>query len=88
MKAKYKGKLVDIGKPFRLKSGGSKEMGVYSICDGEVKLIKFGSNKMRLNRQFPQRKKSYCARSKPLSEAGDKCSPNYWSRKRWKCKNP
>lgn len=82
------GKKLRLEKPFRSKKG-NKEMAVYvkNPKTGRINLVRFGDSKMRLNKQFTSRKKSYCARSKNLSKKEDKLSPNYWSRKRWECKN-
>jgi len=79
---------VELDKPFRSRKAG-KEMAVYVMNQktGRVNLIRFGDSGMRLNKQFPKRRNSYCARSKGIkSSKPSKLSPNYWSRKRWLCK--
>jgi len=85
-------RLVPLEKPIRLKKSvqkkTNKEFKVYVRDNkGEIRKVLFGDPDRRLNWQFSKRRKSYCARSKPLSKGGDKLSPNFWSRKRWRCKN-
>ena len=59
---------------------------VVKACkDGEEKLIHFGDPNMRIKKDSPDRKKSYCARSAGIKGAKDKLSANYWSRKSWSC---
>lgn len=76
-----------LNKPIR-EVKGSKEYKVYvrNPKTGRVNTVRFGDASSRLGVNNPKRRKSYCSRSKPLSRPGDKLSPNYWSRKRWKCK--
>jgi hypothetical protein len=67
------------------RSSDSKKTHVVKACqDGEEKLVRFG-HKMPDGTSDPERKKSYCARSKGIGKLKDKLSANYWSRKNWKC---
>lgn len=85
----YRGRKVVLEKPIRT-PGKSKEFKVYvkNPKTNNINVVRFGDKNLSLKSHIPARKKSYCARSKPLSKRGDKTSPNYWSRKRWQCRNP
>ena len=50
-----------------------------------VRLIHFGDPNMKIKKNIPARKKSYCARSAGIKGANTKLSANYWSRKFWDC---
>lgn len=83
--AKYRGKDVNLNKPFRT-PGESKKFAVYVKNDkGNVVKVRFGSKNMSIKSNIPSRKKSYCARSGGIKGTNDKTSPNYWSRKKWNC---
>jgi hypothetical protein len=53
------------------------------------KVIKHGQKGVRIGRVGSAKWKSYCARSlgiaKKYPSARKKCSPNYLSRRKWKC---
>lgn len=80
--ATYKGKQVTLNKPM---PGDVKKSKVYVDPDGDGKATKvnFGDKNMSIKKNNPDRKRSYCARSKPLGN--DKTKANYWSRKAWDC---
>lgn len=76
-----------LNKPFRTPNG-PKEMAVYvkNPKTGRINIVRFGSKDYRLNKQFINRKTSYCSRSGGIkSSKPNVLSPNYWSRKRWRC---
>jgi hypothetical protein len=84
--AKYRGKDVKLNKPFRT-PGESKKFAVYvkNPSTGNVNKVRFGDPRMRIKKDQPERKKSYCARSSGIKGANDRLSPNYWSRRAWEC---
>lgn len=83
----FQGKIVTLEKPIR-EVMGRKEFKVYvrHPKTKKIKIVRFGDSKLSLKSHIPGRKKSYCARSAGI-KTGEypKLSPNYWSRKRWKC---
>jgi hypothetical protein len=80
--ATYKGKTVPLNKPMK---GDVKKSKVYVDPDGDGKAqkVNFGDKNMSIKKDQPNRKKSDCARSKPLGN--DKTKANYWSRNAWDC---
>ena len=55
-------------------------------CEGgKEKLIRFGDANMKIKKNIPARKKSYCSRSAGIKGARSKLSANYWSRRAWDC---
>lgn len=77
--ADYKGKKVNIGKPFRT-SGESKKFAVY-VKDpktGNIKKIRFGDPKLTVKNDNPARAKSFRARHK-CSEKKDRMKAGYWA---------
>jgi len=51
----------------------------------QVRLIHFGDPNLKIKKNIPARKRSYCARSGGIKGASDKLSANYWSRRAWDC---
>lgn len=80
--ATYKGKTVPLNKPMK---GDVKKSKVFVDPDGDGKAqkVNFGDKTMSIKKNQPERKRSYCARSKPLGN--DKTKANYWSRRAWDC---
>lgn len=80
--ATYQGREVTLNKPTK---GDVKKSKVYVDPDGDgkAKKVEFGDKTMSIKKNDPDRKRSYCARSKPLGN--DKSKANYWSRKAWDC---
>lgn len=85
-KADYRGKKVTLEKPFRT-PGESKKFAVYvkNPNSGKVNKVRFGDPNMKIKKDSPERKKSYCARSSGIKGTNNKMSANYWSRKQWSC---
>jgi len=87
-KAKTIGKMKKEGmpcnKPKRDTQGGKKFV-VKACQDGKEKIVRFGDANMSIKKDQPDRKKSYCARSKGIGKLKDKFSANHWSRKAWNC---
>jgi len=56
-------------------------------CNG--KEIKHGAKGYKIGKVGSDKQKSYCSRSlgiaKKFPSAREKCSPNYLSRRKWKC---
>jgi hypothetical protein len=82
--ALYQGKSVTLNKPTQ---GDVKKFKVYvKNKSGKVIKVNFGSKDYNIKKNNPDRKKSYCARSKGIEGGGtDKTKANYWSRRQWKC---
>lgn len=82
--ATYKGKKVPLNKPMQ---GDVKKFKVYVDPDGDgkAKKVNFGDKNMKIKKNNPARKKSYCARSAGQGNLKDKTSANYWSRRAWNC---
>jgi hypothetical protein len=70
--------------PRREVQGGKKF--VVKACEGgKEKIIRFGDANMKIKKNIPARKKSYCARSAGIKGGKGKMSANYWSRRAWDC---
>ena len=87
--AKYRGKSVNLNKPFRLPSGSSKKFGVYvtNKTTGNVNKVTFGQPGMSIKRNNPARRRSFNARMGAVLDSvkGQKnLSPAYWSLQAWK----
>lgn len=80
--AEFKGKEVELDKPFRLPDGGSKKFGVYVKDGDKVKKVTFGSPDMEIKRDDPKARKSFRARHK-CDQQKDKTTASYWSCKMW-----
>ena len=86
--AKYQGKTVKLGKPFRTPSQ-SKKFAVY-VKDrktGNVKKVRFGDKTMSIKSNIPARKRSFMARMGGVFKKvrGEKTlSPAYWSLYSWR----
>ena len=81
--ATYQGRKVPLDKPIRSRSG-SKKFHVYvrDPKSGRVRIVRFGDRSMRINRQHPERRRSFRARHK-CETAKDKLTARYWSCKMW-----
>jgi len=77
-------KKMKCNVPRRDVQGGKKF--VVKACEGgKEKIIRFGDANMKIKKNIPARKKSYCARSAGIKGGKGKLSANYWSRKAWDC---
>jgi hypothetical protein len=84
--AEYKGKKVDLNKPFRT-PGGPKKFSVYVKNDkGNVVKVNFGDSNMEIKRDDPERRKSFRARHN-CDNPGPKWKARYWSCKFWSSKS-
>ena len=86
--AKYQGRTVKLGKPFRT-PGQSKKFAVY-VRDrrtNNVKKVRFGDPNMSIKKNIPARQRSFLARMGGVLKQvkGQKTlSPAYWSIRAWK----
>ena len=76
--AEYRGKNVDLNKPFRT-SGGPKKFAVYVKSDkGNVKKVTFGDPNLRGRNNNKKASKSFRARHK-CDQKKDRTTAGYWS---------
>lgn len=78
--------MLKCNQPKMTPSHPVKKAVVKACEDGKEKIVRFGDKNMSIKKHIPERKKSYCARSKGIGQIKNKLSANYWSRKAWKCK--
>lgn len=85
--AEYKGKKVELDKPFRTPDG-PKKFAVYVKNDkGNVVMVRFGDPNMEIKRDDPARRKNFRARHKCDTDPGPKWKARYWSCKFWSTEN-
>jgi hypothetical protein len=76
--AEYRGKKVNLNKPFRT-SGGPKKFSVYVKNDkGNVVKVNFGDPNLKIKNNDKKKSKSFRARHK-CDQKKDKTTPGYWS---------
>jgi len=86
--AKYQGRTVKLGKPFRT-PGQSKKFAVYvrDRKNQRVKKVRFGDPTMSIKKNIPARQRSFLARMGGVLRQvkGQKSlSPAFWSIRAWK----
>ena len=86
--AKYQGRTVKLGKPFRT-PGQSKKFAVYvrDHKNQRVKKVRFGDPTMSIKKNIPARQRSFLARMGGVLRKvkGQKSlSPAFWSIRAWK----
>lgn len=80
--AEYKGKKVELNKPFRTPDG-PKKFAVYTKNDKDnVVKVTFGDPNMSIKKSNPERRKSFRARHH-CEDPGPKWKARYWSCKKW-----
>lgn len=80
--AEYRGRKVNLGKPF-LTPGGPKKRSVYvKNAKGNVVKVNFGDPNMKIKKSNPKRRKSFRARHK-CSNPGPRWKARYWSCRAW-----
>ena len=84
MSEKVDKKTLACNKPRRTPTHRTKSHIVKACEGGKEKIIRFGDANMKIKKNIPASKKSYCARSAGIKGKG-KMSANYWSRKAWDC---
>jgi hypothetical protein len=76
--AEYKGRKVNLNKPFRTPDG-PKKFSVYVKNEkGNIVKVNFGDPNMRIKRNSPERRKSFRARHR-CETPGPKTKARYWS---------
>ena len=76
--AEYRGKKVNLGRPFRT-PGGPKKFSVYvKNKSGNIVKVNFGDPNLRIKNANPKRAKSFRARHK-CDQKKDRTTPGYWS---------
>jgi hypothetical protein len=76
--AEYRGRKVDLNKPFRT-PGGPRKFGVYTKNDkGNVVKVGFGQPGMRVNNADPKKARSFRKRMR-CDNPGPKWRAKYWS---------
>ena len=80
--AEYRGRKVQLGKPF-LTPGGPKKRSVYvKNAKGNVVKVNFGDPNLKIKKNIPARRKAFRARHK-CSNPGPRWKARYWSCKAW-----
>jgi SPP1 gp7 family putative phage head morphogenesis protein len=81
--AEYKGKTVELDKPFRTPDA-QKKFGVYVKNEkGNVVLVRFGDSNMEIKRDDIAKRNSFRARHQCDTKPANKWEPRYWSCKFW-----
>lgn len=80
--AEYKGRKVQLGKPFLTPDGPKKRSVYVKNAKGNVVKVNFGDPNLKIKKNIPARRKSFRARHK-CNTAKDRTSPRYWSCKAW-----
>lgn len=65
--------------------GARRKFAVCAKKGSKTKLVRFGDPEMKIKKNIPARKKSYCARSSGIKGTWDIFSANFWSRDAWGC---
>jgi hypothetical protein len=80
--AEYKGRKVQLGKPF-LTPDGPKKRSVYVKNDkGNVVKVNFGQKGVKIKKSNPKRRKSFRARHR-CENPGPRWKARYWSCRFW-----
>lgn len=80
--AEYRGRKVQLGKPFNT-PGGPKKRSVYvKNAKGNVVKVNFGDPNMKIKKSNPKRRKSFRARHN-CDNPGPRWKARYWSCKAW-----
>lgn len=80
--AEYKGRKVQLGKPFLTPDGPKKRSVYVKNAKGNVVKVNFGDPNMRIKKHIPGRRKNYRARHHCQSP-GPRWKANYWSCREW-----
>ena len=82
--AEYQGKKVKLNDPIRTSENPNKKFKVYVKNEkGKVVVVRFGDPKMGINRDNPERRKSFRARHN-CADPGPKTKARYWSCYQWR----
>jgi len=80
--AEYRGRKVQLGKPFLTPDGPKKRSVYVKNAKGNVVKVNFGDPNMRIKKHIPARRKSYRARHH-CENPGPRWKANYWSCRAW-----
>jgi hypothetical protein len=80
--AEYKGRKVQLGKPFLTPDGPKKRSVYVKNKKGNVIKINFGQKGVKIKKNNPARRKSFRARHK-CDTAKDRTTARYWSCRAW-----
>ena len=84
MEAEYQGKKVKLNDPIRTSENPNKKFKVYVKNEkGKVVVVRFGDPNMAINRDDPERRKSFRARHN-CDDPGPKTKARYWSCFQWR----
>ena len=84
MEAEYQGKKVKLNDPIRTSENPNKKFKVYVKNEkGKVVVVRFGDPNMAINRDDPERRKSFRARHN-CDDPGPKYKARYWSCFQWR----
>ena len=82
--AEYQGKKVKLNDPIRTSENPNKKFKVYVKNEkGKVVVVRFGDPNMDINRDDPERRKSFRARHN-CDDPGPKTKARYWSCFQWR----
>lgn len=82
--SEYQGKKVKLNDPMRTSENPNKKFKVYVKGEsGKVVVVRFGDPKMGINRDNPERRKSFRARHN-CADPGPKWKARYWSCYQWR----
>ena len=82
--AEYQGKKVKLNDPIRTSENPNKKFKVYVKNEkGKVVVVRFGDPNMAINRDDPERRKSFRARHN-CDDPGPKTKARYWSCFQWR----
>ena len=82
--AEYQGKKVKLNDPIRTSENPNKKFKVYVKNEkGKVVVVRFGDPNMSINRDDPERRKSFRARHN-CDDPGPKTKARYWSCFQWR----
>ena len=82
--AEYQGRKVKLNDPIRTSENPNKKFKVYVKNEkGKVVVVRFGDPNMAINRDDPERRKSFRARHN-CDDPGPKTKARYWSCFQWR----
>lgn len=82
LEAEYKGRKVQLGKPFLTPDGPSKRAVYVKNDKGNVVKVNFGQKGVRIKKNIPARRKSFRARHN-CDNPGPRWRARYWACKSW-----
>ena len=80
--AEYRGRKVQLGRPFYTPNGPKKRSVYVKNAKGNVVKVNFGDPNLKIKKNIPSRRKSFRARHK-CDSPGPRWKARYWSCKAW-----